>query len=147
MAKSKYRNKIIGLMAVVVMGTMAAKCDDQATVAHRNLDTAADNFELHRQIIFYNAWQDIVMSTFTGFCSVKDETTKFQVVCKDSTGVKRHQVGRTQNVTYQMVQLEPADVSTYHTRILWPPQTFIPDFQIITDSEELLSNKAATELN
>lgn len=44
-----------------------------------------------------------------------------------------------------MKQLETADVSAYHHRIVFKPQAIIPDFDFRGSTEELLEN--ASELN
>lgn len=125
--------------AAVVSLTFLAGCLDDATTANQNLTTEADNFKLLRNIVFYNVWTDTEVATFTGFCSIEDKSNRFWVTCKDDDGFKRHQLGDSANMTYFMIQLEGADVSTFHTKIVWKPQTFIPDIDVRVDTEELFS--------
>jgi hypothetical protein len=115
-----------------------AACQQDATIANQNLTTEADNFKLLRNIVFYNVWTDTEVATFTGFCSIEDKSNRFWVTCKDADGFKRHQLGDSANMTYFMIQLEGADVSTYHTKIVWKPQTFIPDIDVRVDVNEAL---------
>lgn len=126
------------LAGVASLGLMAvAGCLPDAQVANTNLTTEADNFRLMRNIVFYNTWTDTEVVSVTGFCSIEDKDTKLWVTCRGEDGIKRHQMGRSSNLTYFMTQLEAADVSVYHTKIIWKPQSFIPDIDIRVDPEEL----------
>lgn len=125
------------LVALSLLGVAA--CVPDAEVANQNLTTEADNFKLLRKTVFYNVWTDQEVAVFTGFCSIEDKGNRFWVTCKDADGFKRHQLGSSANMTYFMIQLEGADVSTYHTKIVWKPQSFIPDIDIKVDVNEALS--------
>lgn len=129
---------ILAAMAAIGVFTLAA-CQDDATTANQNLTREADNFKVMRNIVFYNTWQDVEVVSVTGYCSIEDKTTKLWVTCKDADGIKRHQLGRSEQLTYFMTQIESVDVSLYHTKIIWKPQAFIPDIDIRVDSEELFS--------
>ena len=124
--------------AIAALGLTAA-CVPDADVANQNLSTEADNFKLLRKTVFYNVWTDQEVAVFTGFCSIEDKGNRFWVTCKDADGFKRHQLGSSANMTYFMIQLDGADVSTYHTKIVWKPQSFIPDIDIKVDMDEALS--------
>lgn len=126
---------LLAAVASVSLLTLAA-CLPDAQVANTNLTTEADNFKLFRKTVFYNVWTDQEIAVFTGFCSIEDKTNRLWVTCKDASGFKRHQLGSSSNMTYFMIQLEGADVSTYHTKIVWKPQSFIPDVDIKVDLGE-----------
>lgn len=130
---------ILPLIALVLM---AGSCESDATKASRNLSTAADNFEIVRNIVFYNTWTDTEVVTVTGLCSLDVGTSKLSVTCKEPDGLfKKHYLGRSANLSFFAVQLESVNVSTFHTRIVWKPQGFIPDFDLKFDGEELLNNQ------
>ena len=124
-------------LLVAVAGIALAGCKNDAATGNRNLTTAADNFEINRNIVFYNTWTDTEVVSVTGYCSIEDKEHKLWVTCKDADGLKRHQLGRSANLTYFMTQLESVDISLYHTRIVWKPQSFIPDVDLRVDTEEL----------
>lgn len=132
--------KSAGLVAGLCLLLAAGSCDD-AYVANQNLTTAADNFEIMRNTVFYNTWTDTEVVVVTGYCSLEDKNSKLWVTCKDADGVKRHQLGKSANLTYFMTQLEPVDVSLFHTRIVWKPQGFIPDIDLKADGGELITNR------
>ena len=124
---------------IPLFGLIVSGCMPDSQVANKNLSTEADNFKILRKTVFYNTWTDTEIAVFTGFCSIEDMTNRLWVTCKDADGYKRHQLGRSPNLTYFMVQLEGADVSTYHTKIVWKPQSFVPDLDVRVDTQELLS--------
>lgn len=137
--------KHIMLAVGASMALMAGSCDQQpADVASRNLSTAADNFEITRRIVFYNGITDSYMLTIEGMCSLGnyDSAKQLTVTCK--TGVdayKKHFLGLSDNVTYFVEQLDPAKVSTYHYRVVFRPQTILPDIDFQGDMNELTTNK------
>lgn len=131
------------LLPLALVGSVLglAACQDDADTANYNLSKAADNFEIMRNIVFYNTWTDTEVVSVTGYCSLEDSTSKLWVTCKDADGIKRHQLGRSANLTYFMTQVEGVDVSLYHTRITWKPQSFIPDIDLRVDGEELTTDR------
>ncbi|WP_035920121.1 hypothetical protein [Leisingera aquimarina] len=136
-----------GLAALPLAALTLAACnEDDAVIASRNLSKAADNFEIIRNIVFYNTWTDTEVVSVLGRCSIEDYTQKLAAVCKDGVGdFKKHYLGRSENLSYFAVQAVGADVSTFHTRITWKPQSFLPDIDLHTSGEELLEN--ASEAN
>lgn len=136
--------KVLSKAALFVALTgvlMAGQCQNDADVASRNISVAADNFEIMRNIVFYNVWTDTEVASVTGLCSIADKTTQMAVTCKEPDGYKKHYLGRSANLSYFAVQLENVKVSTYHTRIIWKPQVFIPDVDVKFDADELFNNK------
>jgi len=134
----KYTKRIL-LVGALATALAAGQCTDDATQASLNLSKAADNFEIMRNIVFYNTWTDTEVVTVTGLCSIEVGTTKLSVICKEPDGkFKKHYMGRSSNMDFFAVQLESADVSTFHTRITWKPQGFIPDIDLRVDVDQLL---------
>lgn len=133
------------LIAVALFPLILAACDD-ARLASNNLSRAADNFEIDRRIVFYNGITDTYMLTIEGRCAITDEQKQLEVTCKiGEDAYNKHFLGLSDNVTYFAEQLETADVSAYHHRIVFKPQAIIPDFDFRGSTEELLEN--ASELN
>lgn len=118
--------------------TLAA-CSDDASVASRNLSKAADMFEIDRRIVFYNGITDTYLLTIEGRCSIHDQKNQLEVTCKiGPNAYKKHFLGLSDNVTYFAEQLEVADVSVYHHRIIFKPQTIVPDVDFRGDIGELV---------
>jgi hypothetical protein len=96
-------------------------------VASENLSKAADQFEIQRRVIFLNGITDTYMLVIEGRCSIEDEITQLEVTCKVGDQFKKHFLGLSDNVTYFVEQLEGASVSTDHYRVIFKPETIIPD--------------------
>ena len=109
---------------------LLAGCEQPADVASRNLSVAADNFEITRRIVFYNGITDTYMLTIEGLCSLgnDDGLEKVTITCKTGANEdKKHFLGLSDNVTFFVEQLEATPVNTFHYRVMFRPQTIVPD--------------------
>ncbi|MFE9279362.1 hypothetical protein ACPC37_34675 [Streptomyces griseoincarnatus] len=115
---------------LVLMLIMLTACTD-ADVASRNISKAADNFEINRRIVFYNGITDTYLLTIEGRCSLgnaDDRSQQVTVTCKTGEDAyKKHFLGLSDNVTYFAEQMGSAEVSVYHYRVTFKPQTILPD--------------------
>jgi hypothetical protein len=133
------RKGLLAALAIVAVAVLAG-CSSQADVASRNISTAADNFEVNRRIVFYNGITDTYMLSIEGRCSLGNKDTPGQrtVTCKTGPNdYKRHFLGLSDNVTYFAEQLQGVDVSTFHYRVMFRPQTILPDIDFQGDASEL----------
>lgn len=114
-------------------------CDNDARVASRNLSQAADNFEVNRRIVFYNGITGDYMLSLEGRCSFDaSNARKLDVTCKTGPKeYKKHSLGLSDNVTYFSEQLQGSDVSVYHYRVVFKPQTILPDIDFKGSTEGL----------
>lgn len=131
------------LLIAAMLATTAtlAGCVNDADVASKNISQAADMFEINRRVVFYNGITDTYMLTIEGLCSLGnfDSAKELSITCKTGPrDYKKHFLGLSDNVTYFVEQLEPAEVSTYHYRVIFKPQTIIPDVDFRGDMKELL---------
>ncbi|QNJ58276.1 hypothetical protein SEA_ELLIE_51 [Mycobacterium phage Ellie] len=119
---------LIKAAAVAVVGAVALSgCTTDADVASQNLSKAADQFELSRRIVFVNGITDKYLLVIEGKCSIKDENRQLEVTCKAGNEFKKHFLGLSDNVTYVAEQLEGANVSTDHYRVIFKPEVIVPD--------------------
>ena len=132
------RKKIIAATAAILaIGTLAA-CSSEANTSSRNLSKAADNFEVERRIVFINGITDTYLLEIQGFCSIKDESggggaSQLEVTCKiGDDQYEKHFLGLSDNVTYMSEQIESTAVDPYKPRIIFRPETIIPDVDIET---------------
>lgn len=132
--------KKLTMIAAPLAGLMLlAGCQDDAVIASRNLSKAADMFEINRRVVFYNGITSEYILSIEGFCSINPGPTKLAVTCKTGPGAyKKHYLGISDNVTYFAEQLESKDVSVYHYRVIFKPQTIIPDVDFRGDARELV---------
>lgn len=119
---------------VAVLGLTA--CTDAATTANDNLSKAADNFEVPRRIVGINGITDKVLFTVEGFCSITPTDKKLDVICKtDANGtVERTTLGLSDNVTYVVTQLNGVKVNLFKPRIIFRPETIVPNFELSTSN-------------
>jgi hypothetical protein len=133
---------ILSLCLLTMIGLLSG-CND-ADVASQNLSKAADQFEINRRVVFYNGITDGYILSIEGLCSLGNDSTSsdINITCKvGPNAYKKHFLGRSDNVTYFIEQLESADVSTYHYRVVFKPQTILPDIDFRGDAGELIKNR------
>ena len=125
----------------IVAAAVLAGCSADADVASRNLSKAADMFEINRRIVFYNGITGEYMLTIEGLCSLgnHDSAGTLSVTCKTGpTNFKKHFLGLSDNVTYFVEQMEPAQASVFHYRVVFKPQVIVPDIDFRGDVKELV---------
>jgi hypothetical protein len=126
------------LLSLFVIMPLLAACDDDASIASRNLSKAADMFEVERRIVFYNGITNDYILAIEGLCSLSISGT-LRVTCKTGPDAyKKHYLGLSDNVTFFAEQLASKDVSVYHYRVIFKPQTIIPDIDARGDLDELV---------
>lgn len=126
-------------LALVALTVLSA-CTD-AQIADANIKRAADQFEINRRIVFYNGITDSYMLTIEGLCSMdlNSSGTAFNVICKTGkSAFKRHTLVLSDNTSAFVEQLESANASAYHYRVIFKPQSIIPDVDFRGDVNELI---------
>ena len=129
------------IFAFLLFLPLLAACERDADVASRNLSKAADMFEINRRVVFYNGISGKYILTIEGRCSLGnyDTAKRMSVTCKTGpNSFKKHYLGLSDNVTFFAEQMEVADVSIYHHRIIFKPQTIVPDIDFRGDLDELV---------
>lgn len=111
--------------AIVISG-----CSTEAEIVSRNISLDAGEFKVTRRIVFYNGITDGYILTIEGLCQV-EHADKLAVTCKTGpNSFKKHYLGLSDNVTYFAEQLEAANVNSYHYKVLFKPETIIPDVDL-----------------
>lgn len=136
--RTRIRAAVLALAIILAL----TACGSEAETTSYNLSQAADNFEVARRITFVNGITDKYLLTIEGLCSIKDSKDdnskgQLEVTCKVGDGqYKRHTLGLSDNVTYVVEQIEPSKVDAYHYRIVYRPETLIPDIDLRTSGQE-----------
>ena len=120
-----------GWIGIVIAAGLTG-CND-ADIASQNISTAADNFQINRRVVFYNGINGEYILQIEGLCSLGQGqmAKELTVTCKTGPGAyKKHFLGISDNVTFFAEQLEPANVSAYHYRVVFKPAAILPDIQI-----------------
>ena len=112
-------------------------CSSDATVASQNLSKAADMFEIERRIVFYDAIQGAYLLSIEGKCSIKkdNQDAQLEVTCKTAPDqFKKHFLGISDNVTYFAEQVQAANASVYHYRVIFRPEAIVPNVDLETSA-------------
>ena len=129
------KKKVLAIAAgLIVAGTLLLTgCTSDADKASENLSTAAEQFEVQRSIVGVNGITDKVAFYVEGRCSIERSAGELVVTCKQGEDdYRKHFVGLSDNVYYVVTQLDPVDVSVYHTRVIIKPENLLPEFDIET---------------
>lgn len=130
--------KIFGCVAVVAAALSLGACS-AADTASRNISYDSDNFKVMRRVVFVNGITDKYFLSIEGLCSItKDkEDQQLEVTCKTGEGeFKKHYLGISDNVTYFVEQMEGSSVDTFHYKVVFRPETILPDIDMQTSGDE-----------
>lgn len=125
--------KVLTLLMLLVALVAVAGCKTDADVVSENLSKSADQFQVLRRVVFYNGITESYMLTIEGYCSLgnSDAAGSLSVVCKvGPEEYKKHFLGLSDNVTYFVEQLDGANVSKDHYKVIWKPSVIIPDIDV-----------------
>lgn len=135
------RSFIVIPLVLTVLAMMTTGCpgdDSDADVAAKNLSKAAEQFEIPRHIVGINGITDKYLFEVVGYCSVETADSglagSLEVTCRvvdpktSKVGFKKTFLGRSDNVTFVVEQLEPVQVSTSRYRVIFKPEALIPNF-------------------
>ena len=132
--------KVTLVLMIAVMVIVMAGCSTDASVASRNLSKAADQFEVLRRIVFYNGITGEYILTIEGLCSLGgsiDAPQELTVTCKTGQDqYKKHFLGLSDNVTYFAEQLEPNPADVFRYRVIFKPESIIPDIDLELRNQE-----------
>ena len=133
-------NKIYTILATSVFALALIGCNDDATVARRNMTKAADNFELMRRIVFYNVRLGQNVVTVEGKWSIEYGSGRTEYICKVGDGKYiRNFLSDSNDIVAIVEQMDSVPVNVYHFRRTFKPQTIIPDIDFRGSSSELMN--------
>lgn len=118
-------------MALIVLSFFCS-CFSDASVARSNLETAEQNFEIYRRVVFYNGINGEYILTIEGrLAIIVDSDGDLVVTVKTDKGeYLKHYLGLSDNVTYFSEQLESSKVSTAQYRVIFKPISLVPNIEI-----------------
>lgn len=133
-----FRKKFLFSSLLVCLVLILTGCSDADTVSY-NISKDADYFKINRRIVFYNGVTGDYILTIEGKCSLgnTDPNGQLSVTCKIGDGeYKKHFLGLSDNVTYFAEQIESRDVSAYHYKVIFKPESIIPDVDLKTEGSK-----------
>jgi hypothetical protein len=123
----------IAFAATVAGSLLLAGCSSEADTTSHNLSKDADNFKIERRITFINGITDKYLLVVEGRCSIADDGAQLEVTCKTGDEeYKKHFLRLSDNVTYVAEQIEGAQVDPYHYKLIFRPETIVPDVDVNT---------------
>lgn len=134
------------VIPAIALSLMVIGCSE-ADTASDNLSTAADNFEIQRRIVFVNGITDKYLLEIQGRCSLGnfDAERELSVTCKvGQSQYVKHFLGLSDNVTYVVEQTEAAAVSGYHYKLIFRPETIVPDIDLRTEKSSVVPTPVPT---
>lgn len=122
------------IMFIALVSIIMAGCTE-ADVVNENLSKSADSFEVNRRIVFFNGITDKYLLNIEGLCSLDLTDEKaIKVTCKvGDEEYKRHYLGLSDNVSYFVEQIEPKKEDPYRYRVIFRPESILPDIDIQVD--------------
>lgn len=125
--------KAISTALFLALAFLLTGCSSDAEVTSRNLSKSADQFEIERRVVFLNGITDTYLLTIEGRCSLSDDGTQLEVTCKlGPDKFKKHFLGLSDNVSYFIEQMEPTDADEYRYRVIFKPESIVPDIELKT---------------
>lgn len=133
--------KILGAIAAIMLMFAMSSCTSAADTADRNLTKAAENFEVPRRIVGINAINGDVLFSVEGYCSYETDSDTIDVICATQSEdrkshVSRTTLGKADNVTFVSTQLEDVEVDFFHPRVIFRPETVVPNFDLSTSATD-----------
>jgi hypothetical protein len=134
---SRTRYCLTTMMLLIVSAIVVSACGSNADTVSKNISKEAEKFKVGRRIVVTNSITDKTIFEITGRCSWETPTTRtLEVVCKDGPGkFTKATVGLGDNTTWASVQLGEINVSEYRTKIIFRPQSVVPDFDLVTGQQ------------
>jgi len=127
------RKLIATIVAMLLAAVSLAACANNSEAVSHNLSQDADNFKVHRRVVFFNGITDKYLLSIEGYCSITDESNQLEVTCKIGEDTyKKHFLGLSDNVSYFVEQLEPIESDPYHYKVVFKPETIVPDVELRT---------------
>lgn len=120
------------LIALVIAMMSFASCASDAYVARANLETAEQNFQIDRRVVFYNGITGEYILTIEGkLAIIVDSDGDLVVTVKTADGkYLKHYLGLSDNVTYFSEALLPSDVSTSSYKVVFKPSVILPTIDV-----------------
>lgn len=139
--------KFLLVLSVVMMAISIMGCDPAATaasvdyknqftsdaaIARRNLETAEQNFQVFRRVVFYNGITGEYILQLEGYLAIiVDSDGDLVVTVKTESGqYLKHYLGLSDNVTYFSEALAPNTVSARQYKVVFKPISIIPTIEL-----------------
>lgn len=131
---SRMKKALAAVLTALTLILGVTACQSDAKTASDNLSKAADQFEVQRKIVGINTRSGDYLFYVEGRCSI-ERSGDLIVTCKQGPNdFRKHYIGSATDVAWIATQMDPVDVSVYHTRIVLKPEGLIPAIDLQTSA-------------
>jgi len=124
--------KKLGLLTLIT-AILFVGCNRESQVVSYNLSRDADSFKVKRRVVFFNGITDKYLMEIIGYCSIEKDgvDNQLEVTCKVGPNeYKKHYFGLSDNTAYFVEQIDAKTESQFNYKVVFRPQTIIPDVTI-----------------
>ena len=115
----------IGILILMIVGLVG--CTEVNRVSS-NIGKEADNFNITRRIVVYNARTDKIVFELIGNFSLQNSTNnELEIICETDNNVyKKHFVYLNEYTLYVVEDVSGAYVDKYHYEVNYIPEMIVP---------------------
>lgn len=120
--------KIVILLGIMILaGVILSGCTEVNRVSS-NIRQEADNFNITRRIVVYNARTDKIVFELIGNFSLQNNTSnELEIICEvDNNVYKKHFVYLNEYTLYVIEDISGAYVDKYHYEVNYIPEMIVP---------------------
>lgn len=120
--------KIVILLGIMILaGVILSGCTEVNRVSS-NIRQEADNFNITRRIVVYNARTDKIVFELIGNFSLQNNTAnELEIICEvDNNVYKKHFVYLNEYTLYVVEDVSGAYVDKYHYEVNYIPEMIVP---------------------
>jgi hypothetical protein len=115
------------IVMAVLIASLFAGCEREATRVSYNISQEADNFNVIRRLVVINARTDKPLIEIVGAFSFTLETNRIIVVVETGPNeYKKHSVGLNEWTLWDVEDLSGSNVDKYHYEVNFLPEMIVP---------------------
>lgn len=120
--------KILILIGIMILGAILLTGCTQVNRVSHNIGQEADNFNVTRRIVVYNARTDKIVFELIGNFSLKNNmSNELEIICEiDNNVYKKHFVYLNDYTLYVVEDVSGAYVDKYHYEVNYIPEMIVP---------------------
>lgn len=120
--------KIFILIGIMIAGVILLTGCTEVNRVSSNIRQEADNFNITRRIVVYNARTDKIVFELIGNFSLKNNTSnELEIICEvDNNVYKKHFVYLNEYTLYVVEDISGAYVDKYHYEVNYIPEMIVP---------------------
>lgn len=120
--------KIFILLLIMILAIMILSGCTEVNRVSSNIRQEADNFNITRRIVVYNARTDKIVFELIGNFSLQNNTAnELEIICEvDNNVYKKHFVYLNEYTLYVVEDVSGAYVDKYHYEVNYIPEMIVP---------------------